>query len=287
MTWTLVRTCNQSTNNERWYDIETNVLATLPGWTVQDHPSYPGDNRYRWFQYTFTDTKASESVTHNFHRSGTTIYFCHNHLGDPVTQPDFSSTSHSTTCYSTITNDWKVWTSDQNDRAVLITMGKRTIGWSPGISEFWCHEGVPGTWEVGEKYPKSWFIPYPNQYGAARFGGPPTYTVSSTSEGYLALGWRDYSSTSSPALDEVYTTHAFRGSGDTVNNYGYMATHTVITQADVGMHMPKETSSNSDPWTTSEGLLLLSNGRYWLRSRGNLSYNSWMFDLGDTEPDLV
>lgn len=293
MTWTLAGTTTPGVidDNALWTEVFRTYLNTRTGWTAVEAP----DSTSRTLiTYTFTDKATNTPFTqYSYHNSQ---YW--RRCSTFNTTPGDKTTDSTASLNLYATNNpageiWRIWYSDVNPRAMLVTYGKYVLAWFEGTPEAFISPGAQprSTWLADGSAPdtSSWWSPAFTD--APYLGGAPH---SSGSSGVYRLCCSiQHGGGNSKLPPAMYDNAPIWTTGDT--NYltltGYSQWMFSINQADVRYHAPGDTnaftqSSSYGYKATNPGALILSNNRYWLRRNSNLAENSWIFDFGDTEPNF-
>jgi|DEB0MinimDraft_6_1074348.scaffolds.fasta_scaffold03002_4 hypothetical protein len=296
MTWTLANsvtwTGDRAENNTAMEYLFDTYLPSR-GWTTGAHPD--GSSFKRVFSYGATDslqggtwrsyfwanwTSATASTSCSIYEDATYTAS----PGDLATDTTNSrSIQYNDSSYSFYGANWRFWTSDQVANATLVTRNKKVIWYHPGFDTAAFVQA--GTWNGTDDNPNTCIWPM-NTDGAMYSTNSPISTGVSGSTYVLApQPW--YNNQYQGLMPEIFFTN-FGMNYNSSFDYGPAF---FINQSDVRYHVPAALNSSSRTAYGSafnlNGVLLLANSRYWIRSQADMNQPSLIFDFGTSEPDLT
>ena len=294
MTWTNTHTIPWTSTNDNPGALAYLFDTYLPakGWTTGAHPDA---NTYkRKFSWTATDNFTNTSQTSyywvswssNTSTSSATIYEDATYTtvpGDLCTSVTNSIGWSFSSNYTHFTADWRFWTSDQNPNATLVTRNKKITWFHSGYSNWnYLQQGV---WTGANQNPNTCIYPLLSE-GTLYFNNSPVDTGTSSTESYMYFNCY-FGSSYIDLMPETFYSNFSVDYHNTAQNFrgpGY-----IINQSDIKYHVPAGGSTNRGLQSNNSvnGVLLLANGRYWLRGNPTMTDSSVVFDMGVSEPDLT
>lgn len=263
-------------------------MHSRTGWTAADHPT-PGTNK-GIFKYEFTDA---------FYEDASAFYYWFNNTNRIYEDATFTTTpgdlATSTTNDSVIatsaTLDWKVWYSDADASAMLVTTGKRIIFFWPGYSQIGTIR--TGSWTAGVHNPNTHIFPM-SEGGAQTYCNSPGGAGNSGTEYKMTPTWASgsgayYGATADLFFNDFMVAASQANSGQIYNaGPGLLR----INNGDTLFHIPA--SSGTNVWaytginaTTASDFVTVSDGtNFYIRMNADLSRSSYMINFSTTEPDF-
>lgn len=300
MTWSLTHTVAWDGNNATNHTALSYMFDTyLPskGFTVTAHPDASAYKRS--FSKTYTNTAAPGSETQYWwvnwlsttNSTDYTIYMDATYTtvpGDLGTYTSFNSGSNNfnTSSYPSIYNfDWKFWTSDQVSNSSLVTRGKKVMWYDPGNTAMGVVKNQD--WLAGGDVRRNTIIaPFATNGGGQRHWGAP---FSTTTQYYL-ITLAGFNSTYIGQMNDTFYQNfpVYLSASSTGPTTSMVYSHH-INQSDVLLHQPVSISPNTFMGgnVTDNGVLLEVNGRWYIRTKPNMTLPSYVFDMGTSEPDLT
>ena len=308
MTWSLLNeivtdgTTTQLTDTVWPYHYDT-ALAGRTGFTVAAHPDASSTKRI--FSYTAPNPKKSGSdSTRHYWASWTANYiYVYGDTTYTTTPGDLATY----TGYATYTPNWNFapgfgnyrwWTSDQNPRALLMTVGKR-MGWYwPGFTEWALDVRGEDVWDgTNASAGMQWPMPFSGggNYGAHCFGDRGQFFDSTTAR-YMYPRWSigDYGTMETVYPNPTLFTEPdfwFYDSNSNPNVHSYAVAPSVGT--DVAGYWPGSvfsTTSEQEAVGTinQQGQVILdtNTNKYWYIGMASTDFKSFAWDMGLTEPDM-
>ena len=295
MTWTNTHTIPWTSINDNPAALAYHFDTYLPakGWTTGAHPDASAFKRK--FSWTATDNFTNTSQTSYFwttwssntSTSSATIYEDATYTtvpGDLCTSTTNGVSMSMSSSYAHFTSDWRFWTSDQNPNATLVTRNKKIVWFHQGYSNYnYVQQGV---WTGANQNPNTHIFPLVTE-SIMFFCNAPVDTGTTSSESYLYFSSYFGSSYSTLMPETFYSNFSVDYYNTAVNFRGPAF---IINQSDIKYHSPASGGAGNRTLQSSNsqnGVLLLANGRYWLRGDPNMNNNSIVLDMGVSEPDLT
>ena len=282
MTWSYHRAFSEPNWADRWtavfqeLDGRGNIVSNQGGWNYYD----PQQNDYRILAFRFVDTDSVARYHQvSFKTNSTTWYggrtFTTN--GDPWPY-EFLGGIQMNGAYATTSYDWKMWISDEDASAWMLTANGSIIGmWPPAISRT-----VPKYQSADVESGPSGYVAYGQLYPSFRggyycnMGGFPNEPLNGTTS-YIRYPFdsSDWIPTGSSLLFKELPI-----SGPS-SNFGVMADD-VLFHIPVGVTMDGVGLNSS---TSVPSSIAFSNGKYYIVATGNTtSVTSFFFDCGAVDP---
>ena len=296
MTWTLANavtwTGDRAANNTAMEYLFDTYLPSK-GWFTGAHPD--GSSFKRVFSYSATDSLQGgiwASYLWATWVNATTSTQCLIYEDATyTTAPGDLATStqnrvdmdYNDTTYAFYGSNWRFWTSDEEPSATLVTRNKKVMWYHPGFSSAAFVQA--GTWDGTVDNPNTCIWPMLTNGAISQTNAP---TIAGTIGVRYAISPQPYyGSTYQNLMPEIFFTN-FGMNYYISSDFGPAF---FINQSDVRYQVPASLSvssrSNYGSGFTLNGILMLANGRYWIRTQSDTNYPSLIFDLGTTEPDLT
>ncbi len=306
MTWSLLNEIDNDETSTAWeaawtYLFDT-ALAGRTGFTVSAHPN--ADNKYRSFSYTAPNPVkgGTESVRHFWTRLISGSFYIYTDATYTSVPGDLGTyTSQTSTVNGLGTSNtpgkYRFWTSTENDRALLATVGKRMLFYWPGFTEWALAVRGEDVWD-GTKAPKGMMWPFPFM-GAGNYGAYCRGSLTqdnSNSASYYYPRWSPDSYTPMKTIHPnptVFTDPSFwyYGNNSSPSTSSYVIAPSV--GSDFAGYWPGAAYSNTaqqeavgSPLLQGSVILDSGTGKYWFIGIGGTNYKSGAWDMGTVEPDM-
>lgn len=297
MTWSLAHTVpyvDSSSEGAGWTYLLDTYLPARTGWATSAHPSASAYKRS--FNYTYTNklTGASDTFYYWIDWLSATNDYCvlYEDATYTTTPGDLGTDSGSSqsalynlSSYTGYRKSFKFWTSDENNRACLVTRGKHICFYWPGFVEAFTY--TEGAWTAGTKNPRQVIMPMTNDKFCLN-ANAPTSLATGNALYYFHPFVSNYS-TNDLASPYLVKNVMFGASQNTIGTDSYANSVFAVTADDTQVYVPTGPTTNRfiTNYANAEGLVNFDGTDYWLFSSSALNNINLALNFGITEPDFT